>query len=119
MSWSSAASPGAERDPAGRLLTSQLSRLECRVKPLRAGDTALLATFDAFFTRARLVVAEVTAAVIDRATDLRARYGVKTPDAIHLASALETGADVFITGDAALARCTELPVEIVLPAPAR
>jgi hypothetical protein len=61
---------GAEQDPDGRLLASQLARLECRVKPLRANDAALLATYDAFFTRARLLVAEVTAAVIDRATDL-------------------------------------------------
>lgn len=44
----------AEEDPVGKLLVSQLSRLECRVKPLRAGDDALLATYDAFFTRARL-----------------------------------------------------------------
>jgi hypothetical protein len=32
----------AEGDPAGRVLTSQLARLECRVKPLRAADAALL-----------------------------------------------------------------------------
>jgi predicted nucleic acid-binding protein len=107
----------AEGDPAGRVLTSQLARLECRVKPLRAGDAALLATYDAFFTRARLQVVDVSATAIDRATELRARYGFKTPDAIHLACAIVAGADVFVTGDANLARCTELPVEIVSPTP--
>jgi predicted nucleic acid-binding protein len=108
---------GAERDPAGRLLTSRLSTLECRVKPLRAGDKALLATYDTFFTRARLVIVEVTASVIDKATDLRARYGFKTPDALHLATAIEGKADVFVTGDAAFTRCTELRVEIVSSTP--
>lgn len=44
----------AESDPAGRIVTSRLSRLECRVKPLRVGDSALLAIDDAFFTRRRL-----------------------------------------------------------------
>lgn len=107
----------AELDSAGQLLTSQLSRLECRVKPLREGNAVLLATYDAFFTRRRLVVLDVSAPVIDRATELRVRYGFKTPDAIHLACALHAGSDAFVTGDAALARCTELRVEIVSPSP--
>ena len=55
----------AEKAPAGRLLASRLSRLECRVKPLRTGDTAMLATYDAFFTRARSSTAVGQA--IDRA----------------------------------------------------
>jgi predicted nucleic acid-binding protein len=106
---------GAEQDPAGRVLTSHLSRLECRVKPLRASDVLLLSTYDAFFTRARLEVLDISAAVIDRATDLRARYGFKTPDAIHLACAIGRGADVFVTGDAMLGRCEEIRIEIVSP----
>ena len=65
--------------------------------------------------RRRLVVVDVTAAVIDRATDLRVKYGFKTPDAIHLASAIVESADVFLTGDVALARCTEVTVEVVSP----
>jgi uncharacterized protein len=97
------------------VIARYLARLECRVKPLRAGDAALLATYDAFFTRARLEVVDVRVAAIDRATELRARYGFKTPDAIHLACAIVTGAHVFVTGDANLGRCTELPVEIVSP----
>lgn len=85
------------------------------MKPLRAVDAPLLATYDAFFARGRLVVVEVTGPVIDRATDLRVKYGFKTPDALHLASAIVGGADVFVTGDVALARCTEVRVEIVSP----
>lgn len=56
---------------------------------------------------------EVTRAVIDRATELRARLGFKTPDAIHLASAIEASADLFITGDRAFARFADLPVRVV------
>jgi len=44
---------------------------------------------------------------------LRAGYGFKTPDAIHLASAIEAKAGIFLTGDGALARCTELAVEVL------
>ncbi len=106
---------GAEQDRAGRILTSHLSRLDCRVKPLRAADAALLAIYDTFFTRARLEVLDVSAAAIDRATALRARYGFKTPDAIHVACAIDAGADAFVTGDASLVRCAEIRVEIVSP----
>ena len=97
------------------LMTSRISRLECRSKPTRDRDAALLARYDAAFARTRVV--DVTAAIIERATELRARYGFRSPDAIHLATAIDEGADVFITGDAALARCTEIAVDVLTPTP--
>jgi predicted nucleic acid-binding protein len=72
-----------------------------------------LAQFDVFFAGIELVLAEVSAAVVERATDLRARYNLKTPDAIHYATAVEVRAAVFLTGDRGLARCSELPVEVL------
>lgn len=97
----------------GSLVTSRLTRLECRSRPLRAGDLATLAQFDVFFAGVELLVVEVGTAVIERATDFRARYNLKTPDAIHYASAVEVGATVFLTGDRGLSRCSEVPVEIL------
>jgi predicted nucleic acid-binding protein len=97
----------------GSLVTSHLTRLECRSKPLRAGDSATLAQFDVFFAGVELVLADVSAAVVERATELRARYNLKTPDALHYATAVESGATVFLTGDRTLSRCTEVPVEIL------
>jgi predicted nucleic acid-binding protein len=101
------------RDAAARLLTSRLSCLECRVRPTRDRDRKLLATYDRFFNTSRLLIAEVTPGVIERATTLRARYGFRTPDAIHLASAIEEQADVFLTGDGTLSRCVEVRVEML------
>ncbi len=97
----------------GSLCTSRLTRLECRSKPLRAGDLATLAQFDVFFVGVELVLVEISATVVERATELRARYNLKTPDALHYATAVESGAAVFLTGDRAFARCTEVPVEIL------
>jgi len=54
--------------------------------------------------------------VIERATELRAQHGFKTPDAIHLATAMIQAADVFLTGDAALKRCPGLQVVVLDPA---
>ena len=95
------------------LLTSRLTRLECRVKPLRMVDAAVLALFDTFFAGTELELLEVTPDVIEKATDLRAALNVKTPDALHLASAIVAGATAFLTGDKNLARCTEIAVEVL------
>ena len=97
----------------GSLVTSRLTRLECRSKPLRLSDLATLAQFDVFFAGVELILAEVNPAVIERATELRARYNLKTPDAIHFATAVECGATLFLTGDRALARCSEIAVEVL------
>ena len=100
-------------DPASRVVTSRLSRLECRIQPLRNTDTRLLTDYAAFFSMERLIMSEVTANIIEQATDLRVRYNFKTPDAIHLATAIEEKVDVFLTGDRALARCVEVKVEVL------
>jgi predicted nucleic acid-binding protein len=92
---------------ANALTTSRLSRLECRIGPLKNNAASLLSIYEAFLSAAGLTIVELTADVIERATDLRAAYGFKTPDALHLGSAIEGGADIFITGDGKLARCRE------------
>jgi uncharacterized protein len=95
------------------LLTSRLTRLECRVKPLREGNVPLLALYDEFFVAPEVGLSEITKAVIEKATDLRASLNVKTPDAIHLASAILGGVTAFLAGDHDLARCTDITVEIL------
>ena len=97
----------------GLLLTSRLSRLECRVKPLREGQNQLLAIYDEFFVGELVQVIEIGPEIVELATELRVRYGFKTPDAIHLATAIDQRANVFLTGDRALSRCTELRVEVL------
>lgn len=99
--------------PGAMLLASRLARLECRTKPLRVNDTALLARYEALFGARRFRLVDVSSAVIEQATDLRARYGFKTPDALHLATAILEKADVVFTGDQQMKKCTEVPVELV------
>ena len=98
---------------AGFFHTSRLSWLECRIKPLRANDSKLLALYDAFFASADVTMVELTRPVVERATDLRAGLNVKTPDALHLASAICSGVTAFLTGDKGLAKCKDVPVEVL------
>lgn len=95
------------------LITSRLTRLECRVKPLRNGDVPLLTLYDAFFAGPEVELWDVTEGVLEKATELRAQLNFHTPDAIHLATAVLAGVSAFLTGDRNLARCTEVSVEIL------
>ena len=80
---------------------------------MRAGDTATLAQFDVFFSGVEISLIDVTASVVELATEIRAKYNLKTPDALHYASAMEAGASVFLTGDRVFARCLDVAVEIL------
>jgi uncharacterized protein len=81
---------------------------------MRDGDQELLERYDALFGASRVAVLDVSSKVIDRATELRARYGFKSPDAIHLATAIEYAASEFWTADAGLARCTDVVVTVLV-----
>lgn len=53
----------------------------------------------------------LTEQTVEIASDLRARYQLKTPDAIHLATAIEHQAKIFYTNDKALEKVTEIRVQ--------
>ena len=96
-------------------LVSDLTRMECRVGPIRSGNVMLLADFDDFFLRSVGAVLSLSPPVCDRAAEIRARFALKTPDAIHLAAATLAGCDVFLTNDRRLAGFPGIVVEIVGP----
>ena len=58
--------------------------------------------------RVRLVSVDET--VAGRAADLRARYNLRTPDALHIATALVAGCDAVLTNDLRLKRVVEVRV---------
>jgi predicted nucleic acid-binding protein len=99
--------------PGIELVASDLNRLECRVKPIRDGHADLLDQFDAFFGAAVHEVVPLSGNVMDQATDIRARLGFRTPDAIHVAAAVSAGCDVFLTNDHRLDRVVGIRLEIV------
>ncbi len=95
------------------LVSSELARLECLVVPLRNGDTARVGDFDMFFDARVDEFVDFTGAVFRRAAVIRASYNFKTPDALHLAAAVESGCTAFLTNDVQLTRFTGLAVEVV------
>ncbi|WP_394826899.1 type II toxin-antitoxin system VapC family toxin [Pendulispora albinea] len=94
-----------------KAVTSVLTLLEVLVKPIETGATALADDFRATVTvSANLRVVDVDRAIAERAAEIRAGYGFRTPDAIHLATAQMAGADAFITNDERLRRFPEVAV---------
>jgi predicted nucleic acid-binding protein len=97
------------RHPRMGAAVSRLSWLECRVRPARNNELATLAKFDAFFARPDLVWVELSKNVVELATAIRVRYGLRTPDALQAASCLQLGPrHLFLTGDIAFKKVAEL-----------
>ena len=92
---------------------SDLVRLECRVMPIRRSNASLLNHYDAFFASPQVQVLALTGSVCDRATILRASYNFKTPDALQLGAAIVYGSDSFLTNDARLGACRDIPIEVL------
>ena len=96
-------------------VTSEITRLECRTKPIRNGDDELVQDYDVYFKIALSEIIPLNREVIDRATLIRAEYNFKTPDAIHLAAAMQAKCDVFYTNDLRLAKFKGITIEVVRP----
>ncbi len=78
---------------------------------MRENNHLTLAQFDAFFNRQDLVWVELTQAVIELATVIRVRHGLRTPDALQAACCLHLGDEhIFFTGDAGFQRVAGLNV---------
>jgi predicted nucleic acid-binding protein len=95
-------------------VTSVITLLEVLVLPLRSGNTALQLKYtDLLLHSLHVETHAITAAVVQRAADLRARYNLRTPDALQVAVVLEAGCQAFLTNDIALKRITELRVLVL------
>lgn len=94
-------------------ITSEMARLECRVKPMRDGNLTLLQDFDDYFDSTIAEIVPLTRDVVDKATEIRAQFNFKTPDSLHLAAAVVSNCDIFLTNDQRLNRFTGITIEIV------
>ena len=100
--------------PDADFAVSRLSVMECLVKPLREQNTTDIDRYRSFFASVALQIIEVSALVIETATLLRARHGLRTPDAIQAASALSIkGPVTFLSGDRQFCKVPGLNVRMV------
>ena len=83
-----------------RFVTSVITLAEVLVMPLRVGNAVLAKQYENILTQASNVdIFEVNVQIAKETALLRARYSIKTPDAIQLATAQYCSADYFLTND--------------------
>ena len=83
-----------------RFAASVITLSEVLVMPLREGKTELAAQYENILTHtSNIDFYEINVAIAKESARLRAKYTLKTPDAIQLATARYSCADYFLTND--------------------
>ena len=113
--WATLASVWEEAK-SGRLVivSSELAVLETPVAPLAAKDARLVTAYEGLLQASELRLLPITRAILGEAARLRALVtSLRTPDALHAATALTTGCPMFLTNDEGFRRIGGLPCTIL------
>lgn len=93
---------------------SPVTIAECLMYPIRNQNQELQNLYMALFTRnPNTVCTPIDANVGQKAAELKARYNLKTPDALQIATAITGGCDGFLTNDKDLKRVVEISVMVL------
>jgi predicted nucleic acid-binding protein len=101
----------------GRLVmdTSTATLTETLVLPMRQAQQALVDEYKELLLETDGInTLPFSAAIAELAAGLRARYNLRTPDAMQLATSINSGCDAFLTNDTKLECVTEINVLVVL-----
>lgn len=94
--------------------SSFLTLAELLVQPLSLGRSDLANQYRSYFTAsANFSVWEATRPVVEETAALRAKYRLRTIDALLVASAFVNGAGIFLCNDKGLRRVTEIKVLVL------
>lgn len=96
-----------------QIVSSELTLLETLVKPFQKGDALLENIFRSLFESREVQLIPVTTAIWEQAARLRASLNLKTPDALHAASALAAGSTLLLTNDPDFRRIPDVPVTVL------
>lgn len=97
-----------------RGFVSSILLTEILTRPYKFGDIALASTYKKILLESpNIFITNVDNKIADKAAQLRSRYQIKTPDSLHLSTALEIGSDVFLCNDQSLQKIKELKVLVL------
>jgi predicted nucleic acid-binding protein len=95
------------------VVSSELVLVETLVLPLKNGDKALQQAYELALLGTELRLLPITQRILRRAAQLRATTKLKTPDALHAATALDAGCALFVTNDVGYRVVTGLPLVVL------
>ncbi|MFH1625929.1 MAG: PIN domain-containing protein [Pseudomonadota bacterium] len=95
-------------------ITSTITLLEVLVHPLRTGNEPLAEKYrEILLFSAGLITFEISHEISEMASRLRAKYSIRTPDAIQIAVGIQQGAATFLTNDPNLRKVSEIKILIL------
>ena len=95
------------------LMTSELTLLETLVFPLKNANTILVCDYEQLLLSSEIQLVPITQSVLRTAANLRANTNLKTPDAIHAATAISEGCTLLLTNDKGFRNVPNLSVVIL------
>ncbi|MFN6559856.1 MAG: type II toxin-antitoxin system VapC family toxin [Nostoc sp. ChiSLP01] len=95
------------------IISSELILMEALVLPLRNANISLIQAYENLLTSSEVQLVPISQPVLRQAASLRARTNLKTPDAIHAATALSVNCNQFLTNDKGFRNVFSLPVIIL------
>jgi predicted nucleic acid-binding protein len=95
------------------VVTSDLALMETLVLPLKNGDKTLEQAYEQALLGTELRLLPITQPILRLAAQLRATTKLKTPDALHAATALEAGCVLVVTNDTGFRGVAGLPLVIL------
>jgi predicted nucleic acid-binding protein len=95
------------------IASSELTLLESLVLPLRNNNTALVSNYEQLLLGSKVQLIPISQTILRDAAQLRASTNLKTPDAIHAATALSENCSFFLTNDSGFRNVSGLPVVVL------
>ena len=95
------------------MVTSELTLLETLVQPIRQNNQTLVSAYETLLTRTEIALFPVTRDVLRESANLRAAENLKTPDAIHAATATAANCQYLLTNDLVFRRVQSMKVVIL------
>lgn len=96
-----------------QIITSEITLLETLVMPIRQSNTDLIMRYERLLTASEVSLIPIDQTILKSAANLRATTNLKTPDAIHAATALNMGCSLFLTNDSGFRAIPGLSVVVL------
>ena len=103
-----------EQSQSLRAISSVITLAEVLMHPIKENKQTLVKEYqDILLNSAEFSLMPVTVSVAQSAARFRAQYNLRTPDALHVATAIDAGCDAFLTNDLGLKRVNELTILVL------
>lgn len=97
-----------------KAITSTVTLLEVLVHPIRIGNDVLAEEYrDILLYSEGITTYDISNEISEIASGLRAKYSIRTPDAIQIATGIYYEADYFLSNDKLLKQISDLEVLIL------